>query len=43
VEGRTKTGTPVYNVSINLLQRLNPDGWPFRLLEIPVDGANPPT
>jgi Icc-related predicted phosphoesterase len=42
VEGRTKTGTPVYNVSINLLQRLNPDGWPVRLLEIPVDGDDPP-
>lgn len=41
-EGRTKTGVPVYNVSINLLQRLDPDGWPVRLLEIPVDGVTPP-
>jgi hypothetical protein len=42
-EGRTKTGVPVYNVSINLLQRLHPDGWPVRLLELPVDGASAPT
>jgi Icc-related predicted phosphoesterase len=42
-EGRTKTGVPVYNVSINLLQRLHPDGWPVRLLELPVDGASTPT
>ena len=37
-EGRTKTGVPVYNVSINLLQRVHPDGWPVRLLELAVDG-----
>ena len=41
-EGRTKTGVPVYNVSINLLQRLDPDGWPVRVLELPADGASPP-
>jgi Icc-related predicted phosphoesterase len=38
-EGQTKTGTPVYNVSINLLQRINPEGRPYRILELPVDGA----
>jgi Icc-related predicted phosphoesterase len=42
LEGRTKTGVPVYNVSINLLQRTNPQGWPVRLLELPVDGAAAP-
>jgi Icc-related predicted phosphoesterase len=38
-EGRTKTGTPVYNVSINLLQRIHPEGKPYRILELPADGA----
>ncbi len=38
-EGRTKTDVPVYNVSLSLLQRLAPDGPPFRLLELPVDGG----
>jgi Icc-related predicted phosphoesterase len=42
LEGRTKTGVPVYNVSINLLQRTNPQGWPVRLLELPVDGGAAP-
>jgi Icc-related predicted phosphoesterase len=41
LEGRTKTGVPVYNVSINLLTRVHPEGWPFRLLEIPVNGGPP--
>ena len=40
-EGRTKTDTPVYNVSLNLLQRINPDGLPFRILELPVSGGPP--
>lgn len=40
-EGRTKTETPVYNVSLNLLQRINPEGLPFRILELPVSGAPP--
>ena len=39
-DGR-KTGVPVYNVSINLLQRVHPDGWPVRLLELAVDGEGP--
>jgi Icc-related predicted phosphoesterase len=41
-EGRTKTGVPVYNVSIVLLQHLNPSGWPVRLLEVPTDGEADP-
>jgi Icc-related predicted phosphoesterase len=40
-EGRTKTDTPVYNVSLSLLQRLQPDGLPFRILEMPVNGGPP--
>ena len=42
LEARTKTGVPVYNVSINLLQRTNPEGWPVHLLELPVNGGGPP-
>jgi len=34
-EGRTSTGTPVYNVSLPLLRRVQPDGPPLRILEIP--------
>jgi len=41
VEGRTKTETPVYNVSLNLLQRVSPEGLPFRILELPVTGGPP--
>ncbi|MEO6055759.1 MAG: metallophosphoesterase [Gemmatimonadales bacterium] len=40
-EGRTKTEVPVYNVSLSLLQRLHPEGPPFRMLELPVDGGAP--
>jgi Icc-related predicted phosphoesterase len=40
-EGRTKTDTPVYNVSLNLLARINPEGLPFRILELPVSGGPP--
>jgi Icc-related predicted phosphoesterase len=40
-EGRTKTGVPVYNVSINLLQHLSQDRWPVRVLELPADGGPP--
>src|SRR6185312_8005665 len=36
-EGRTKTDVPVYNVSLNLLQRLDPEGPPFRVLELPAN------
>jgi Icc-related predicted phosphoesterase len=38
-EGRTATGVPVYNVSLPLLGRMNPD-QPFRLLEVR-PGASP--
>ena len=34
-EGRTKTGVPVYNVSMMLLQRTFPDRPPFRIIELP--------
>ena len=37
-EGRTRTGTPVYNVSITLMRELFPDR-PFRLVEIEMDRA----
>jgi Icc-related predicted phosphoesterase len=35
-EGRTRTGTPVYNVSMSLMQRERPDGPLFRYLDLPV-------
>ena len=38
-EGQTRTGVPVYNVSLGLLRRLDPDVSPFRILELPADGA----
>jgi Icc-related predicted phosphoesterase len=40
-EGHTRTGVPVYNVSLSLLQRLDPDVPPFRILELPASGAPP--
>jgi len=40
-EGRTRSGTPVYNVSLSLLQRLDHEVPPFRILELPTGG--PPT
>ena len=40
-EGRTRTGVPVYNVSMHLLQREQPDGPHFRFLDLPVDGSTP--
>ncbi len=33
-EGRTSTGIPVYNVSLPLLRRTQPDAPPFRILEL---------
>jgi len=33
-EGRTSTGVPVYNVSLPLLRRSEPDGLPFRVIEV---------
>jgi Icc-related predicted phosphoesterase len=38
-EGRTAAGTPVYNVAMGVLQRLYPDQLPFRVVEVPLDGA----
>jgi hypothetical protein len=38
-EGRTKNDVPVYNVSLNLLQRTRPDGPPFRIIELPAAGG----
>ena len=35
-EGRTRTGTPVYNVSMSLMQRERPDGPLFHFLDVPV-------
>jgi len=34
LEGRTSAGVPVYNVSLPLLRRVQPDGLPFRVLEV---------
>jgi Icc-related predicted phosphoesterase len=42
-EGRTRTGVPVYNVSMPLLARLYPERAPFRLLEIPVEPSRAAT
>ena len=36
-EGRTSTGIPVHNVSMPLLQRINPDRPPFLIVEVPLD------
>jgi Icc-related predicted phosphoesterase len=41
-EGRTSAGAPVYNVSMPLLARLNPDRPPFLVVELPLDGSAPP-
>jgi Icc-related predicted phosphoesterase len=39
LEGATKTGVPVYNVSMPLLTRTFADRPPFRVLEVPLSGA----
>ena len=39
LEGRTKSGVPVYNVSMPLLTRLFPDRPAFRVFEVPVPEA----
>jgi Icc-related predicted phosphoesterase len=44
-EGRTKTGVPVYNVSMQLLTRMFPDRPPFRVFDVvvpEVSAAAPP-
>lgn len=38
-EGRTRSGAPVYNVSLPLLTSLTPEGPPFRLIEVVVEDA----
>ena len=40
-EGRTSTGIPVHNVSMPLLQRVNPDRPPFLIVEVPLDEVDP--
>jgi Icc-related predicted phosphoesterase len=40
-EGRTRSGVPVYNVCLPLLQGLLPDGAPFRVLDLDHAGAEP--
>src|SRR5207302_7407488 len=39
LEGATKTGVPVYNVSMPLLTRSFADRPPFRIIEVPVGDA----
>lgn len=39
-QGVTKTGVPVYNVSMPLLTRLFADKPPFRIFEVPAGGAD---
>jgi Icc-related predicted phosphoesterase len=43
-EGKTSTGIPVYNVSMPLLARVNPDRPPYLVVELPLDAdaALPP-
>lgn len=40
LEGKTATGTPVFNVALPLLRQMHPDRPPFRMLELP---AQPPS
>lgn len=41
-EGRTASGVPVFNVSIQLLRRTFPDAPPVRVFEVPItDGGGP--
>jgi Icc-related predicted phosphoesterase len=41
-EGATRSGVPVYNVALPVLQRAFPDQPPFRLIELPVTVSAPP-
>jgi Icc-related predicted phosphoesterase len=41
-EGKTSTGIPVYNVSVNLLKATFPDRPAVRIFEVPVDAAPAP-
>jgi Icc-related predicted phosphoesterase len=38
-EGKTATGVPVYNVSVQLLRSTYPDRPPVRVVEVPVEAA----
>ena len=40
-EGRTSTGVPVYNVSMPLMARLNPDRPPYLVVELPLEDQVP--
>jgi Icc-related predicted phosphoesterase len=40
-EGKTQTGSPVYNVSLPLLRQHGPDTAGFRVVEIPVQADHP--
>ena len=40
LEGATKNGVPVYNVSMPLLTRTFADRPPFRVFEVPLTGAS---
>ena len=40
-EGRTKTEIPVYNVAMPLMKRIQPDGPPFRIFELPLEVEEP--
>jgi Icc-related predicted phosphoesterase len=40
-EGATRSGVPVYNVAVPLLQRDFPEQPPFKLLELPVAATEP--
>jgi Icc-related predicted phosphoesterase len=42
LEAKTLGGVPVYNVSLNLLQKVFPDSLPFRVIELEVDAVNRP-
>ena len=43
LEGKTRTGVPVYNVSLPLLRAMDPQGPGYRLLELHADQGTPPT
>jgi hypothetical protein len=40
LEGVTKAGIPVFNVSMPLLARARPDGPPFRVFDLPMSPAS---
>jgi Icc-related predicted phosphoesterase len=40
-EGKTKTGVPVYNVAMKLLEYSFPGQLPYRILNLPRDNGSP--